>query len=932
LVQFRLLGSLEIDTGSGGVAVGPPKHGVVLASLLLTPGQPVPPEVLIDRLWGEAPPNAARESLYAYIARLRRILRDAAGGRGDARLVRGAGGYLIDVDPDRVDLHRFRRFVDQARGAQTAGDDDQAVRLLRQALDLWRGEAVAGLPGDWAARLRDGLAQQRVAAMAQLAAVELGRGRHAEIVDDLAGWSAEYPLAEPLAAHLMLALYRAGRGAEALAVYERTRQYLADALGNDPGPQLRLLHQQILRQDAQILGQEPATVEPARPAAPAQLPADIAAFTGRAEQLRRLDALVPADHGARTVVITAIGGTAGVGKTALAVHWAHRVADRFPDGQLYVDLRGFGPGGTAMSPAEAIRGFLDALDVPPQRIPRDLAGQAALYRSMLAGRRVLVVLDNARDADQVRPLLPGSPGCLAVVTSRNQLSGLVAAEGAHPLALDLLTVAEARTMLAARLGGDRVSAEPEAVDEIVERCERLPLALAVVAARAAAHPDFPLAALAAELRDARGRLDALSGDDSTTDVRAVFSWSYRMLSPEAGRLFRLLSAHPGPDFTVAAAASLAGAPRSQARSLVAELTRAQLVREHAPGRYLCHDLLRAYATELAHQHDPDDERRAALRRILDHYLHTAGAANQVLHPHQDTVALGAAQPGVTPTELADQAGASAWFTAEHQVLLAAVQTAADHRFDTHAWQLAWFLSRHFRRHGHWQDWVFCQRTALAAARRTGDQVGQAHTHRGLGAAYGVLGQYEEAHQHLQHAADLFDALGDRSFLAQTHLDRGRIYSRQSRYAEALHHGERALDLFRADHDRRGQASALNNIGWYHAQLGDHQQTLVYCRQAVAIHQQIGDQRGEADAWDSVGFAHHRLGQHRQAITCYQRALDLYRRSSYRIDVAEILDHLGDAQQAAGDNEAAHQSWSQALDILDELGEPEAETVRRKLKA
>jgi len=348
----------------------------------------------------------------------------------------------------------------------------------------------------------------------------------------------------------------------------------------------------------------------------------VASFVGRSGHLRALDALLQDQGAAPTaVVISAIAGMAGVGKTALAVHWAHRVAGRFPDGQLYVNLRGFDPGGAGLDPGQALHGFLEAFGVPPARIPEDLAAQSGLFRSLLAGKRMLVLLDNARSAEQVRPLLPGSPGCLAIVTSRDKLAGLVATEGARPLALDLLTAADARDLLARRLGADRVAAEPAAIACIIAACARLPLALTIAAARAATSPTFPLAAIAAELREAASALDPFDAGESATDVRTVFSWSYRALSAPAARMFRLLGLHPGPDVAVTAAASLAAVPPGQARALLAELTRAHLLAEHAPGRYAFHDLLRAYASELASAQECPADRASAVHRLLDHYLH-----------------------------------------------------------------------------------------------------------------------------------------------------------------------------------------------------------------------------------------------------------------------------------------------------------------------
>ncbi|MDX6212007.1 MAG: hypothetical protein QOF82_1094, partial [Frankiales bacterium] len=669
---------------------------------------------------------------------------------------------------------------------------------------------------------------------------------------------------------------------------------------------------------------------------PAQLPLQIGAFTGRAGALAQLDQVL-ADPAGRpaAVVISAVFGTPGVGKTALAVHWAHRVAGQFPDGQLYVNLRGFDSSGPAMTPAEGLRGFLDALAVPPQRIPADLGAQAALFRSTLAGKRVLVVLDNARDAEQVRPLLPGTPGCLVLVTSRNQLTSLVAAEGAHAVALDLLTVEEARQLLAARIGAGRIAAEPEAVSEIIARCARLPLALAIIAARAAAHPGFPLAALTHELRnaqDGRDALDALDGGDAAMNVQAVFSWSYQTLGTDAARLFRLLGLHPGPDFATSAAASLAGIPVERARPLLAELIRVSLVTEHIPGRFSFHDLLRSYATGQAHALCTEDERRVAVHRMLDHYLHTAHTASMILNPARYLVALAPARPGVTVDGLAGYPQALAWFTAEHAVLEAAIGSVSDTEFAAWSWQLAWTLTNFLDRRGHWRELAQIQRTALAVAQRLGDLRGQAHARHSLALACSRLGHHDDACTHLQHALDLFGALGDRIGEAHTHWFCSHVAEQRARPLEALNHAQQALGLYRLAGHRAGHAATLNAVGWYHARLGNYRQALADCEQALDLQRDLGDRYNEASTWGSLGYAHHHLGNLQQAIDCYQHSLSLMRAVGYRHDEAELLLNLGDTHHAAGDTAPARDAWQQALEILDQLGHPNAGQIRARLHA
>jgi tetratricopeptide (TPR) repeat protein/transcriptional regulator with XRE-family HTH domain len=666
---------------------------------------------------------------------------------------------------------------------------------------------------------------------------------------------------------------------------------------------------------------------------PRQLPVPVRYFVGRTEQLAALTRrLEPGSKRARTVIISAIGGSPGVGKTALAVHWAHQVADEFPDGQLYVNLRGYDPNGPPLRPAEALRGFLDAFALPAHRIPGSLDAQAALYRSLLSGRRMLVVLDNARDAEQVRPLLPGAPTCQVLVTSRTSLTGLTVADGAEPLALDLFSLDESRQLLAFHLGHDRVAAAPAAVDDIVARCARLPLALAIVAARAAEQPTFPLAAFAAELNDTQRRLDALDGGDHTSQVRAAFTWSYDRLSPDAARLFRLLSLHPGPDITAAAAASLIGVAAAQVRTLLTELATTRLLTEHTPGRYAFHDLLRAYAAEHVEHAEGLADRRAAIRRALDHYLHTSHAAARLLAPHRDEIVLTHPDAGATPERLADKAQAAAWFRSEHQVLLAAVDCAAGSGLDVHTWQLAWTLDGYLDLRGDWQDLAATQRVALAATCRLADATAQALIHRLLARACIRLRRFDDAHTHLGQALDLARRAGDRVAQAHIHLRLAQAWARQNRHTDAIHDAQKALKLYDCVDHRWGQANALNNIGWYHALRGEHQQALTICERALALLQDLGDRPGQAATWDSLGLAHHHLGNHAQALACYRRALNLHHEAGNRYYEADTLTHLGDTHVSAGDPEQARVAWRRALEILDELDHPDAEQLRAKLSA
>ncbi|MFI8228357.1 AfsR/SARP family transcriptional regulator [Streptomyces sp. NPDC085900] len=956
VLRLCLSGPVEVLVREAPVDLGPPQRRAVLAALAVDAGRPVPVDVLIDRIWGTEPPDGARRALYAHVARIRRLAeRLDDDGEGRLPVLRRAGGYQLDLDPDRVDLHRFHRLAALARD-EALPDRTRAARL-REALELWRGEPFAGLPGTWPARMRETWRRRRVDAAVRLADLETRSGDPSSVLGQLTDLLGEYPLTEPLAEALMRSLHAAGDSGEALRCYAQTRRRLVEELGTEPGRRLRELHREILgerplgRPREHPAAGDPAAAPPARPVprpastvatprdpagsapyvVPAQLPATTAGFTGRTDELARLDALLtPAGRRPAAVVVSALSGMGGVGKTALAVHWAWQARPAFPDGQLYVNLRGFDPSGTPLTPDRAVRGFLDALGVPASRVPESLDAQVGLYRSLLSGRRVLVVLDNARDADQVRPLLPGAPGCLALVTSRAPLTGLAAAQGARLLALDLLGAEECRELLAARLGAARVAAEAAAVDEIVVRCAGLPLALAVVAARAAAAPARPLAALAEELRTAERILDPLDTGDPATAVRTVLHWSYRTLSPPAARLFRFLGLHPGPDADLTSLAALTGAVVGQVRAPVAELTAAHLLSEHVPGRYTCHDLLRAHAVELAAEHDDPHTLHAATRRVLDHYLHTAYAADALLTRRRHPMTLPPAAPGAQARQPADADEALAWLTAEQPVLISAVERPTP-GLAPHTWQLAAMLTTFLERQGNWQALTDVHTVALRTALDHADPAGQAAGHRGLGLARFQLRDPEGARHHFNRALDLFRRLDNHPGQARTCQNLAKMAWAHGAPHEALHHARRSLEHFRLAHDRGGQAVALNDIGWYLAELGELRQALAHCRRALPLVQATGDLSGQAHTWDSLGFIHRHLGRHAEAVECYDRALALFRKTGDRRSEAIGLTYLGDTHETAGAPGPALEAWQQALDLFDELGLPEADSLRGKIR-
>ncbi|MGW4029203.1 AfsR/SARP family transcriptional regulator [Streptomyces sp. NPDC004838] len=928
-MRFSVLGPVRAWREGTELHLGRPQERALLALLLVRAGQPVAVSELVAALWGTEPPHSAVNVIRRHVGSLRRLLEPGLPVRAAGRwLVRASGGYRLTTDADSLDLLEFRQLCEEARKAVSEEAPVRALDLFTEALGLWCGQVAAGLAPEARALLPlDALECEHLLAVREAADAAVAAGRPGAVLPELRKAAADHPLDEPVHARLMLALAANGRRAQALSMYEALRERLSTELGIDPGPELLDAHRTVL------LDTSP-TAAPSRPRAqalptPAQLPHDLPAFTGRRAELDRALALFPDGPGTPgTATIAAISGMAGVGKSTFAVHLAHRLADRFPDGQLYVNLRGYDPSGAITPSVDAVRGFLDALGVPPERIPRCPDAQAALYRSVLAGRRVLVVLDNAHDTEHVRPLLPGTSGCLALVTSRNELSGLVAAHGAHLLTLRPFDGEEARDLLAHRLGADRVIAEPGAVREIIRRCAGLPLALTCLAARAGARPHFPLSAVATELREAHGSLDAFTVPDVSVDVGTVFSWSSGALGADAARLFRLLALHPGPDFTAPAAAVLAGVPVRRSRPLLAESVGAHLITEHAPGRYAFHDLLRAHAADLLRTQHPETEHGEVADRLYRFYTATAHAACSLLAPAADAVP---DPPYATAAgSVSDDRGALAWFAAEYAVLLAVVSAAAAAGHDRLVCGLVWSLEPFFDRRGHWHDGLAAHRTALDSALRLDDPRTTARALRGLARAEGRMGLHDHSRPRLAAALDLAVELKDDIGRAHTHRSLGWESDQQGDTAGALRHNRLALDLFTAAGHRPGRASVLNTVGWYHAQLGEYREALRHCYRALTTLQELGDRYGEAAAWDSIAYAHHHLGRHPQALVGYRNALLLYRELGVPYLEAEILNRMGDTHLATGGIEAARDSWGEALTLFTELRHPFAERVSARL--
>lgn len=923
-VEFRLLGEVEATVDGAPVMIGFGQLRCLLAVLLVEANHIVSVDQLLDRAWRpQRRPHRPRDAVHQRMALVRKALATVPG----VTITTHAAGYQLVVDPELVDLHRFQALVKQARGSQ---DDDSAVTLFTQALGLRRGEPLGGVTDTaWVSSVRARLSQQCHAAELDLTDIHLRLGHHATLLAELSDRVERHPLDERLAGQYLLALYRSGRQADALARYEQLRHRLADELGVDPSSPLQQLHQRILHA-APDLAVPTSVTEPAvaRPVVPRQLPAPPRLFTGRATELALLDAtLDERTETSGTVVTAAIGGTGGIGKTWLALHWAHAHLDRFPDGQLHVNLRGFDPTGQPVSPITAVRGFLDSLGVAPAAIPVDLDAQTGLYRSLVAGRRMLIVLDNARDTAQVTPLLPGSPTCTVLVTSRHHLGGLVTAHGARSVDLDVLPEREARQLLARHLGGDRVTAEPEATDELVARCAGLPLALGIVAARATRHPGFPLAVLADELRDRSGRLDALDPGDPQATLRVVLSWSHHALSEAAADAFGLLGLAPGPDIGLAAAASLFARSDTATQALLNELEDASLVQRHAPGRYRMHDLVRLYATE----HHSAGERDTALRRVLDFYVHTAQVADHLLDPHRPAVRLDAPVPGTRPHGPRDMPAAMAWFEAERHNLLAAQQTARTHAWHLAVWQLAWVLANFHVRRGHRHDDRAVWQFAVDAAAHLPDPTAGVRAHRYLGRACTELGCHEDASWHLRQALFLAERHQDAAEQALAHHQLARAWERRGDDSRALEHATRALDLCRTLGRPAWEADALNGVGWHAARLGDYDTARAHCQAALTLHRHHHDVDGEADTLDSLGYIDHHTGHHHRAIDHYRQALTLLRGLGNTYESAATLDRLGHPHVALGQYEQARTVWREAAELYrTQRRDTDAEHVQSQL--
>ena len=944
-----LFGPVRAWRGDVELDLGTPRQRTVLGLLAMRANRAVSRDELIDGIWGDAPPPSAVNAVHVYVAGLRRAVEPRRAHRAPGRILIASGpGYLLRLRPDQLDVETFGQHVVSARESRERDDFPATIQSLDAALTLFQATPLSGIPGPWADIERFRLGEMRLTAIEERIDAMLGLGRHAEAAAHLAGLVPEHPLRERLHGQLMLALYRCGRQADALAAFAGARGILIGQLGIEPGPELRRIHAQILaaHTDLEPAAVEPAAVEPAavEPAAgptatdadrehavPAQLPADVPAFTGRTDELAELDrmlaATVSTDGGApRAIVISAVSGTAGVGKTALVMHWAHRVRDSFPDGQLYVDLRGYDPD-LPMTPADALAGFLRALGMANRDIPADVDERAAAYRSLLEGRRLLVVLDNAAGVEQVRGLLPGSSSCVVLVTSRDSLAGLVARYGARRLDLDTLPAGDAVTLLRALIG-ERVDAEPAAATSLAEQCARLPLALRIAAEMAATSPYAPLSDLVGELADAQRRLRLLdAGGDPRSEIRNVLSWSYHHLPAAAARSFRLLGLHPGPDLDPYAAAALTGTAPEQVRPLLGVLTRAHLIQPVRHDRYSMHDLLTAYARSLvAEAQHGTGERQAALTRLFDHYLTTATAAMEALAPAEQNRrphVAGSGQPATAPP-VADPGQARAWLDAERAVLVAVTAHAGSHGWPGHTTQLAATLSRYLVTGAHNMEAVAIHGHALRAARHIRDRGAEATALIDLDEVRWRLGHSSEEAVWYEQALTVLRETGDRSGEARAHGNLGLLAWRQGQHSQAAAHYERALTIFRDIGEQAGQARALDNLGAICWRQGRYRQAAIHHVRALAIFGEIGDRTGQACALANLGTVCRRQGLLDQAVHHLERSLSLSREIGNQACEAEALSDLGEVRAQQGHYPQAADDFEQALVLFRRIGHQASE--------
>jgi tetratricopeptide (TPR) repeat protein/DNA-binding SARP family transcriptional activator len=867
LVEFRVLGPVELWVDEHEYDLGSPKERCVLAVLLLAGGRPISAERLMDRVWGDDPP--ARESLYPLVTRLRGRLRRISGTN---LLTRRAGAYVLKVDPGAVDLFRFESLLAQARAIADSGDDEQAIALFDEAEALWRGEALAGLGGDWAARTRDKLQTQRLDATIARVKARLRAGQFAGLTAELSELVAQHPFDEVLIEHFMLALYRSGRQSDALHAYRTAQLRLDDELGIQPGPQLQELHQRMLSRDPGLAAPTPTARLKPNPGLNT-LPRDTSSFTGRVAELRRLLDTDASNSGGNAVAIDAIHGMPGVGKTALAVHAAHQLADQFPDGQFYIELHAHDLVREPVHPADGLETLLRILGVPAARIPAPLDERAAMLRARMANRRALLVLDDAAGQEQVRPFLPGAPGCRVLITSRRRLTGL---RDARSFSLDVLSEEDATTLFSRIVGAERAD-DAHAVAEVVRLCGYLPLTVELAAGRFCNRSAWSLDDLAARLARTQGRLAEFRAED--LQVASTFELSYRELTPAQQQVFRCLGLNIGADFGPYAAAALTGDDLTIGEHLLEDLVEFHLVEEPHSGRFRMHDLLHEYARDRVLRDEPESSRTIRVHRLLDYYLHTADRADRAIHPYRRRLDITVTHPPSAAPGLHSLADARLWVKTELPNLLASIKYAVDHRWFSHAAQLPHVLADVLDLLGRWREAAAAHHYALDAWRAMGELAGEAR------------------------------ALGDLS----------HVLYRTGGYDLALRHATAALAIYRDRGDQYGQARMLDMIGLIRWHTARYPEGLTCFQEALAIQRDIGDRHGEVDALSHSGMVYHHIGRYRESIENFQEALSICRVIGDQWTEAKLLNNIGDVQQQLGYHRDALELYQQTLRIFREIG-------------
>jgi DNA-binding SARP family transcriptional activator len=905
-MEFRALGPIELWSAGQQRDLGPARARSILAMLLLAPRTIVPVESLIDRLWDTRPPPKARESLSAYIARLRSCLRQGVGD--SVQLVGRARGYVLDVDPEVIDLHQFRRLRRQADALAASGDYDHAAVLLREADGLWRGQALAGIGGDWVARMRDGLEEERRAAIAERVECELELGRHADLVSELRHLLTQYPLDETFIAHQMTALYWSGRPGEALSLYRDTRSLLIEEQGAEPGPVLSDLHQRILARDPQ-LAVKPASQRPGRGTRPDTLPPQTAPFVGRSAEL----SLLTGDEG-RAPRVVVIEGMPGVGKTALAVQAARQAAGQYPDGTLYLSLQSHEPGSPQLDPAEALHRLLRMLSVPAAQIPENIGERTALWRAQLSRRQAIVVLDDAARPDQIRPLLPVAGQCLVLITTRRRLPDF---GRARTLTLDVLSTDDAITLFRLIAGADRAQ-DTGQVTEAVRLCGHLPLAIALIASRVAQDRPLGLTGLIEELSQSPAQLGGTGA--ATPEVIAAFDLSYRALEPDHQRLFRRLGISPCAYVSLHAAAALADSTLPEAEKALATLLDHHLLARAPDGQFHFHDLIRRYAAVCAARDDPQAEQRQAVSRLLDYYLYTADQADQVLHPfRRRTPTAVTHRPAVSPILGTDE-DAGGWLDSEWRNILQAAQYAGRHEWKQKCADLTHVLADFVEIRAYWDEAIAAHTMALQACRDLDDPARTARACMELSTVSQLAGRHEVTLPLAEEAAAIYRSLADWAGEADALDQIGIAHQRATRSREALAYFHEARLLYQEAADQRGLAATLSHSGIACWHLGRYPEAKAHLQDALSVYRTIGDRRGEAKTLNNLGRIHLHCGYHRDSLEAFQESLRIFIETGGAQTQAVLYHNIGIVHHHKGEFEEGLAACRRALAIYRDIGD------------